>query len=233
MTYIEAFGAAALIATCYSYGLFFARGKISPRASHQAFAALALFSAFCFFADAVVRQGRASGVDHAILAFLQSIQSGGLFLFMLSVTRLFDPQNFIVLAALACVLIALMGRMRDAAFVAASCGLAFLLDMNFKLLLHIARPGNPLVPVSGYSFPSGHVTLATAFFLSLCIFFRREVRGHFFRGALVALAFLLAGIVGLSRMYLAAHWFSDVIGGFMLGSFAVALLLPLFDSFLI
>jgi len=59
------------------------------------------------------------------------------------------------------------------------------------------------------------------------------VRGHFFRGALVALAFLLAGIVGLSRMYLAAHWFSDVIGGFMLGSFAVVLLLPLFDSFLI
>jgi len=59
---------------------------------------------------------------------------------------------------------------------------------------------------SGPSFPSGHMTNNTAIATCLTVFYRR-------RGALY---WIITAIIGYSRIYLGAHWPSDIIATFFL-----------------
>jgi len=59
---------------------------------------------------------------------------------------------------------------------------------------------------SGLSFPSGHMTNNTAIATCLTVFYRR-------RGALY---WIITAIIGYSRIYLGAHWPSDIIATFFL-----------------
>ena len=114
-------------------------------------------------------------------------------------------------------------------------GLAFLsallLDgmlLMIKVLIDRPRPPEELVSVidsaSGFSFPSGHVYHAVLFWgLLLALVVIRLSRPWLRRGMallLVALIFLIA----VSRVYLGAHWPSDVLGSVTLGIPSVALL---------
>ena len=62
---------------------------------------------------------------------------------------------------------------------------------------------------SSHSFPSGHTTSAFAFFLALSFFTKRP--------ALHILYFLLAVLVGFSRIYLSQHFALDVLVGSVIG----------------
>jgi undecaprenyl-diphosphatase len=68
-----------------------------------------------------------------------------------------------------------------------------------------------------FSFPSGHATLAPLVFgLGALIWSARWPRRT--RVLLLALAALLALLIGFSRVYVGVHWPSDVIAGLLLGT---------------
>jgi undecaprenyl-diphosphatase len=74
------------------------------------------------------------------------------------------------------------------------------------------------------SYPSGHSMGATIGYGSLAyVLGVLVIRGRGARLALVAALGLLIVAIGFSRMYLRAHWFSDVVGGFALGTFWLGL----------
>jgi undecaprenyl-diphosphatase len=79
------------------------------------------------------------------------------------------------------------------------------------------RPSLRLVEVVGYSFPSGHATAGAAIGVSIVLAFLRP--GHR-RRVWILIAFLLAFAMACSRVYLGAHWLSDVVTGVLLGSVA-------------
>jgi membrane protein DedA with SNARE-associated domain/membrane-associated phospholipid phosphatase len=90
----------------------------------------------------------------------------------------------------------------------------------------VGRPGPPAAiwigHFSGAAFPSGHATQSIAFYAMLAIVlgaglsFRR-------RAILWSAAALVVLIVGASRIYLGAHWLTDVLAGYALGTAWVAI----------
>lgn len=71
---------------------------------------------------------------------------------------------------------------------------------------------------SGYSFPSGHAMMSATVYLTLAALLARLAPRTRLRLYLVAAAALLAGLVGVSRVYLGVHWASDVIAGWAAGA---------------
>ena len=111
----------------------------------------------------------------------------------------------------AAVLIRHRNRLRAAALVAGAA-LAWLTVWIVKSLVDRPRPPDPLVHTSGQSYPSAHAAnsigwLALGIALSVVI----PTRGG--RIAAVTAGAVVAVLVGLSRIYLRAHYASDVLGG--------------------
>jgi len=77
------------------------------------------------------------------------------------------------------------------------------------------RPPNGLVATSGWSYPSGHAIAAAVTALGLVIVLVPP--GHA-RWTWERQAALYASLMALSRVYLRAHWLSDVVGGALLGA---------------
>lgn len=86
----------------------------------------------------------------------------------------------------------------------------------------LRRPGPVAVGLAVYheyffSFPSGHATIATAIYGYLAYYFWTETETWKNRLNILFAAGIAIAAVGFSRMYLGAHYLSDVIGGFLLG----------------
>jgi membrane protein DedA with SNARE-associated domain/membrane-associated phospholipid phosphatase len=77
------------------------------------------------------------------------------------------------------------------------------------------RPAAPLTESMQSSFPSGHAAYATAWIAAAAVFTRRL--GLVSGAALVIGAIALAAAVGLTRIYLRVHYWSDVAAGWGLG----------------
>jgi len=77
------------------------------------------------------------------------------------------------------------------------------------------------------SFPSGHETLAVIFYGFLIFLLAKQVKPRA-KTILYYLAFFIILSIGFSRIYLNAHWLSDVIGGILLG---LAILIMLMISY--
>ena len=82
--------------------------------------------------------------------------------------------------------------------------------------------GRPRPNGLSFGFPSGDVTAATAFGLVLIYLASRERLGRGPRLAIAALAACLMLAVGWARIIRYAHWPSDVLGGFLLGTCCAA-----------
>lgn len=103
-----------------------------------------------------------------------------------------------------------------------------LFEFLTKLIIHRARPENALIEVSGYSFPSGHATMAIIFFSLFLYSFKDDIKNRVFKNIFVISNVILFLLIGFSRVYLNVHWFSDVIAGFALGLFWLTFLILLF-----
>jgi undecaprenyl-diphosphatase len=111
------------------------------------------------------------------------------------------------------------GLRREALAVALSLGGAILLSDWVKLLVSRPRPSvEHLQAVTGASFPSGHATQASAFWLSLVFVLRPAGAPRVARGIAAGLALALIFTVAASRVYLGVHYPADVVAGIVLGT---------------
>lgn len=111
-------------------------------------------------------------------------------------------------------------------------GLLGALAVSTLIKLIVARPRPPafaaLADAAGYSFPSGHSTAAMAGWLSLALAFAARAGRRRRTVVLVGAAVAVAGLVGLSRVYLGVHEPTDVLGGWSLGALWVLAVLVAF-----
>jgi len=105
-------------------------------------------------------------------------------------------------------------------FYVLSCAGCAALVLGFKYL--IARPRPKIVPplekAPFLSFPSGHAAYAlVGWGFAAYLIARRPHTPLWLRVLLALAAMTIAGLVGASRIYLAAHYPSDVAGGLLIG----------------
>jgi hypothetical protein len=94
------------------------------------------------------------------------------------------------------------------------------------LVVHRARPSAELVHVAdalkSYSFPSGHVMFYTGFFGFVFFLIFILLKPSWLRAFLLAILGSHILLIGLSRIYLGAHWASDTVGAYLLGGMCLS-----------
>lgn len=86
-----------------------------------------------------------------------------------------------------------------------------------KILVARPRPLEALIKIpSSYSFPSGHTLTSLIFYMTL-FYLMTEKSNKLIRITFGLLFCFLIVVVAFSRVCLGVHFFSDVVGGFILG----------------
>ncbi|MBW3569127.1 phosphatase PAP2 family protein [Candidatus Parcubacteria bacterium] len=135
----------------------------------------------------------------------------------------------LVMAFILVIVMAVSYSQRHANLVIAQAAtLAFLpMASIIKLITQRARPETIYVEnmlVKTYSFPSGHAyasLLVLGFLIFLCVNYISDPWKWLLAGFL---AFLIL-LIGISRIYLGAHFPSDVLGGWLLGGLVLILVI--------
>lgn len=86
-----------------------------------------------------------------------------------------------------------------------------------KLLIYSPRPDGLIYVLQGNSFPSGHTSFSFALYSFLAFLIARRFPRHRQRHYIYFGFLTLCVLIALSRLYLGAHWFTDVFAGMLLG----------------
>ena len=110
--------------------------------------------------------------------------------------------------------------------------IATILNIILKNIFHRQRPTeNILVVEKGYSLPSGHSMINMALYGFLIYLIFKRVKNKYVKWPLIILLSILVLLIGISRIYLGAHYASDVIAGFLISIAYLALYTSLLKNF--
>jgi undecaprenyl-diphosphatase len=116
-----------------------------------------------------------------------------------------------------CVILALRRHVAEIVVLVLGLGLIVAIVHITKAAIDRPRPPDPLVESSLSSFPSGHAAYATAW-IAVALTLGRRRLGLAGETAWLLAAIALAAAVGLSRIYLRVHYWSDVAAGWAIGA---------------
>jgi undecaprenyl-diphosphatase len=175
-------------------------------------------SAVCFLhLGFEIREGELDTFDRAVAVWLQGTR-GQLDWPMLALTRFGEVRALTLLTVAATLVLAVVGRRREAVYVlTCACGAA-LSCSALKLLFRRVRPdaAAPYLGVTlpeSFSYPSGHAMGSMAIVGSLVIVAWVWPVAKFWRVVVVIIALPVVLGVAASRVYFGVHFPSDVLGG--------------------
>jgi membrane protein DedA with SNARE-associated domain/membrane-associated phospholipid phosphatase len=170
-----------------------------------------------------------SRLDPRVHAFVVAHRTGWLNLIMSNATWLGSSVVLVPLLLAATAVMVRGRRLRDALYLwAAYLGAVVLYTVAKEL---VGRPRPPaadlMTRAGGLAFPSGHSTQAIAAWGMLAVVLLAG-RSRRTRVLLLSAAAVVVLLIGASRVYLGAHWLTDVLGGYALGGAWLALILALY-----
>lgn len=121
------------------------------------------------------------------------------------------------LIALTVILILFIKNKKIGISIFANLTIITVLNQILKRILQRPRPTEfRIIEESGYSFPSGHSMVSMAFYGYLIYLSYKYIKNKYIKWGLNFILGLLIVSIGISRIYLGAHYTSDVIGGFLI-----------------
>ncbi len=151
--------------------------------------------------------------DERLSAWMEAHHSPALVAFFLAVTHL---HSVAAIGAWSVAFGVVLARLRERYWLmtlALAVGGAMLLNLVLKSAFERLRPRfeNPVLLLETYSFPSGHTAASVAFYGVLAAFLVSRFHDPRRRAASVAGAIAGVALVAASRVYLGAHYLSDVL----------------------
>lgn len=167
---------------------------------------------------------RLAGFDRAVMAGVHGWSSPLLDAVMLGLAKLGAIAYFGSGVGVVVLFLLSQRRIHAAAVLSGAVLGAFALNETLKLHFHRVRPqvAWALAHERTFSFPSGHALFATGFYgtLAYLALLRPTRPGR--KAAVLLPAILLPLAIGLCRIYLGAHFPSDVLGGYVAGGIWLA-----------
>jgi undecaprenyl-diphosphatase len=203
----------------------FLQARLSPEGYlglHLTVGLLVILAAGWWFADIAEDMSRNAAtrlLDERVASWFHEHATPALTQVM-RVLTFFGSVGFVA-AASSGVAIFLIVRKRwyQVLMLALAVGGGSLLNILLKHFFHRQRPvlENPLLTLASYGFPSGHTMGSTLFYGTLAIFVAQLVRTWRWRVLAPWIAALAVALIGLSRIYLGAHYLTDVVGAIAVG----------------
>lgn len=162
-------------------------------------------------------------IDLVITRTIQQITIPGWETLMLTITKLGNFEYGIVSVLLVSIFLITLKKNFNASFLILSVIGTETISVFFKGLIARPRPNPELINqfgtfINSDSFPSGHVLYYIGFYGFLLFLTFARLKKGLLKTFLVTLLSALLILIGLSRMYVGAHWFSDTLGAYLIGS---------------
>ncbi len=182
---------------------------------------------------ALMASGQAfSATDLQIARWVRALDWPGLDVIFRTVNTLTDAHMAIALWTVAGAFFVLRGRPLEAVAVFMVSGL-WVGDALLSILVDRPCPPAELIPVVEFarsaSFPSGHVTGAVSLYGILTYLTLKHALRRWVRLLIPTLAVSMIGLASLGRVYVSAHWPSDILGSYLFGGVGVLAIIWLYN----
>ena len=159
--------------------------------------------------------GPLSELDQSVTGWMQGHRNPILQTPLFVVTYLHSTWGIVIMGGLLGALLAWQRRWRALSFLAVALGGGMPANVALKLLFERPRPvfDVPLVALQTYSFPSGHAAASTLLYMSAVIIFTQTR----WQRLAIGIGCLMVVLTAFSRVYLGAHYASDVVAGVCFG----------------
>ena len=177
----------------------------------------------------VLAKGELTRADAAVANLVSGLRSAWSDSVLVFVTTLADTPITAVVGLAVAAWVWWLGRRNLSLGLAALVAVTALFALGLKATTRIPRPNAIYTGAVEFSFPSGHVTFATAIYGVIGWIIVRDLDRPW-RGLALGCIGALIAAVAISRVYLGAHWPSDVTAGLLYGIGAIAVFALVFRS---
>lgn len=157
-------------------------------------------------------------IDDQVHSFIRNSANNNMDKVM-KVFTFFGSGTFIVLLTLILLIVYLVKHKKNKAYiVGGAIALSTIVNNIIKLIIRRPRPEYITVVEKSFSYPSGHVMAATTLYGVIIYLISKSDLKKSLKTLYSILLVILIILVGVSRIYLGAHYFSDVFGAMILST---------------
>jgi len=174
-----------------------------------------------------IRLGVFTSLNNSIASYFLNPQGFMLYLSN-AIAIAFDTLTLVIVSLVIAVTLWFYKKKNESLFLVLNMLTGAALIYLLKNLVRITRPENLIE--TGFSFPSGHSTISIIFLGLLIYLFIRNIRGNGPKIFISVIFSLIILLIGFTRIYLHVHWFTDIIGGFLIGGAVLFFYIYLFKK---
>jgi membrane-associated phospholipid phosphatase len=178
---------------------------------------IALLAIFIVIGAGIV-SGTTAGFDLMMSNFVYSLRTPTLNQIMLWVSFLGSTPFISSAVTIIVLLLWIKSRKKESLILGSTLIASVAINNILKYSFHRLRPDIfPLENASFYSFPSGHAMNSLVFYGLIAYFVCQKIKSGFWRNTIITGTVILIIAISFSRIYLGAHYPTDVIAGFTAG----------------
>ena len=161
-----------------------------------------------------ISNGLTKDIDNSVYSFIISFRCNFLDNYFKLITKLGNVTYVIIVLGI-CVLFI---RNKNVVYLCFSMSLSVIFNYIIKHIIKRDRPNIlRLISQGGYSYPSGHTMISLCCYGYLFYYVYKYVKNKYLRISLLVLLSLIIISIPISRIYVGVHYFSDIVGGLLLG----------------